>query len=333
MRIGAFDTAQRVLIVAEIGNNHEGDARVARELVQRAADAGADAVKFQTFRTEKFVSPRDEERFARMRRFELTYGEFAELADLARARGLLFLSTPLDLESADFVVRVADGVKVASGDNDFFPMLERLADSDKPVIVSSGASDLEHLRRTVTFLLSRRDGSGWLAVLHCVSSYPVPPEQAELRAIPVLAEALGCEIGYSDHTDGLEAAVLAVGLGATIVEKHFTLDKGYSDFRDHALSADPAELEELVRRIRAAEAMLGEPAVRIQPSEESAAVAIRRSIVAARDLQAGHRLELEDLTWLRPGGGVAPGDERLLVGRTLTRPVRMGDQLLPSNAE
>ncbi len=145
MRIGRFDLRERVLVVAEIGNNHEGDLAVARELVERAAEAGADAVKFQTFRTEHLVRPQDEERFARLERFRLPIGAFADLSALARSRGLAFLSTPLDLASADSLLPLVDAYKIASGDVDFFPLLERVGVSRKPVVVSTGQSELREI--------------------------------------------------------------------------------------------------------------------------------------------------------------------------------------------
>lgn len=322
MRIGRFDTDERVLVIAEIGNNHEGDAAVARELVEYAADAGADAVKFQTFRTRALISPADEVRYARMQRFELPPETFAELADLAHERGLLFASTALDFDSVDVLVGIADAIKVASGDIDFFPLLERIAASGRPTILSTGQSDLEDVGRAVDVL---GDGIG---VLHCVTSYPAPITEVNLRAIGVLRERFPvATIGYSDHTDGLEAAPLAVACGARIVEKHFTMDKHRSDFRDHQLSATPEELGELVRRIRAAETLLGDSEKAVQPSEMSARTAVRRSIAAARSLPEGHALAAGDLTWTRPADALRPGEEHRLIGRPLRRAVERGDHL------
>ena len=334
MRIGTFDIAARVLVVAEIGNNHEGDADVARELVESAAAAGADAVKLQTFRTEHYVSAADHARYERLKRFELPSAVLTDLAALARSRGLLFLSTPFDLESADVLEPLVDAYKVASGDNTFYPLLERLAGTAKPLVISAGLASLDEIARSVELVRDRRRARGAaddIAVLHCVSSYPTPPGEAALRAIEVLRERLGCPVGYSDHTLGTEAAVLAVALGARIVEKHFTLDTAYSDFRDHRLSADPDEFRCLVRRVREAEELLGTPAKEVQPSERDAVLALRRSIVAAADLPAGHRVEPSDLTWVRPGGGLAPGEEHRLVGHTLRRDVHFGDRLSPAD--
>lgn len=324
------------LVVAEIGNNHEGDFESAKILVSEAARAGADAVKFQTFIPELFMSRSDEARFRRLESFRLSFDQFEHLAGLAHDLGLFFISTPLDMESAAFLDRIVDAFKIASGDNDFYPLIEKTAATGKPLIVSTGASDLERVSHTVAFIeaeWARRGIEGELAVLHCVSSYPVPFEQVNLRAIEVLLEQLSCAVGYSDHTVGIEAPVLAAALGATIIEKHFTLDKNRSDFRDHKLSADPAEMKELVHRVHLAGLMRGKREKVVQRCEEPAAALIRRSIVAAKDLPGGRRLSLADLLWVRPAGGLAPGEEKTLIGKILKRGVSFGERLLRSDVE
>jgi N,N'-diacetyllegionaminate synthase len=330
MKIADLDTEQRVLLIAEIGNNHEGDYAVAERLVREAAASGADAVKFQTFQTEHYVSHRDEDRFRRLESFRLTFEQFSSLADLARSEGLLFLSTPFDLQSADFLSTIVDGCKVSSGDNTFYPLIERVVRGGKPIVLSTGMCDLSMVRGTVEFIEGALQGDSLqerVALLHCVASYPVPPEQANLAAIGVLGRAFGCTVGYSDHTLGVEAAVTAVAAGARIIEKHFTLDKAFSDFRDHELSADPEDMRKLVDQVRQVEALLGRPTKGIQPCEADAAVPMRRSVVVVRDLPEGHRLKQDDLTWVRPGGGTAPGDESLVLGKALNRPLRKGDQV------
>lgn len=341
MRIGDFDTSRRVLVVAEIGNNHEGDFALARELVRRAAAAGADAVKFQTYRTELFVRPTDAKRREQLRRFELRFEQVAALAELARAEGLLFIATPLDLASAAFLAGVCDALKVASGDNNFTPLLEQVAACGLPLIISGGmatTAELSAALATVRNAWQRageradadaggRDQAGRLAVLHCVSAYPTPPEQANLGAIATLARELRVTVGYSDHAEGIEAAALSVLAGARIVEKHFTFDKRRTTFRDHALSAEPADMAELVRRIRRYELLLGSGQKHPQPCEQPGLRAYRRSIVAARDLPAGHVLRWEDLNWQRPGDGLAPGCESQVLGGRLIRPLRCGENI------
>jgi len=338
MKIGNFDTDERVLVVAEIGNNHEGDFGVARELTQAAAMCGVAAVKFQTFRTEYYVSKSDEKRFARLKSFELTLGQFRELRELACSLGLLFISTPLDLDSVAGLEGMVDAYKIASGDNTFYPLVSQVARTGKPMIISTGISDGKQVKHAVDFVRCQWNKvgitDGQLALLHCVSSYPVAPEQANLRSIPYLVKNFpGVTVGYSDHTQGITAALAAVALGARIVEKHFTLDKNYSDFRDHQLSADPEEMKELVAKIAAEEQMLGVYSKTLQPGEQDMVKAIRRSIVAGRDMPAGHIIAKGDLTWVRPAGGLAPGEEDKLVGRRLKQSVAFGEKILADDVE
>jgi sialic acid synthase SpsE len=336
MKIGKFDLSNKVLVVAEIGNNHEGRIEVAEELVRQAASCGVDAVKFQTFRTQFYVSPEDTVRFERLKSFELTINEFEQLSRLAHTFGLMFISTPFDLESAASINSIVDAYKIASGDNTFWPLISQVAGTGKPIIISAGLSDLEQVKQIVDYLRrvwSEKKIAGEMSVLHCVSSYPTPPEQANLRAIPLLAHKLDVQVGYSDHTMGIEACVMAVALGAKIIEKHFTLNKSFSDFRDHLLSADPEEMKELVQRIRRVEVLLGKVEKSIQACEQSVLVDLRRSVVAAGDLSQGHEIQLADLTWTRPGGGVEPGREELLVGKRLRRPLQFGEKLYPRDLE
>lgn len=336
MKIGKFDTNGKVLIVAEIGNNHEGRMEVAQELVARAAECGVDAVKFQTFRAERFVRRSDAERFARLASFELPEGAWEVLARQAKNLGLYFLSTPLDLGSAALLRDLVDAYKVASGDLTFFPLIEKVAASGKPIIFSSGLADVPSIKRALACaegVWKRCGVVGETAVLHCVSAYPTPPEDANLLSISYLADNLSKTIGYSDHVMGIEASVAAVAIGARILEKHFTKDKNFSTFRDHRLSADPEEMRILVSRVRDVERMRGRVEKRPQPSESGSLSAFRRSISAGRDLKKGHVLTFEDLSWLRPSGGINPGEEDRLVGHCLLRDVALGDWLHPSDVD
>lgn len=330
MKIGNFDISRKVLVVAEVGNNHEGSYALAEELVGLAKDCGADAVKFQTFLPERYVSYRDEARFQRLKSFQLSFSQFERLAAHSRRAGIIFFSTPFDLESAEFLASICPALKIASGDNTFIPLIEKIAGFRKPMIISSGLADLATIRAAKVAVERVWAGMGEsdakLAVLHCVSAYPAPPAEANLLAIPYLKQKLGCAVGYSDHTIGNEAATLSVALGARIVEKHFTKSKTHSTFRDHQLSADAADLKALIEHIRRAETMLGIAGKRIQECERDAILASRRSIVAARDLPLGAVVTYEDLAWTRPGGGLSPGRESLLVGKKLKKEVTCGDQ-------
>jgi len=320
MRIASIDLDVRVAVIAEIGNNHEGDMDVARALVDAAAGAGCDAVKLQALTADRLVGPVDPARMAQLRSYELGVEGYRELCRRGRAAGMAVGVTPLDLGMADALAGEVDFWKVASGDNDHMPLLDRVGADGLPVVISSGGTDLAGMRAA----LARLGGRVPVCVLHCVSAYPTPAEDANLRAIPALAEALGVTVGYSDHTLGIAAAPLAVALGARVIEKHITLDRSRATFRDHALSADPADMAALVGAVRTAEAMLGDGDPGVRASEAGSLPGMRRSVAATRDLPAGHVLAAGDLTWLRPGGGVAPGGEGALVGRALARAVTAG---------
>lgn len=330
MRVGSFDTDGRVLVVAEVGNNHEGDPALARRLITEMAEAGVDAVKLQVFRTEHFISPRDTKRFARLKSFELGPDDVLALAAHAHELGLLFIATPLDLQSVALLEGTVDVFKVASGDITFMPLLDAIAATRVPVVLSSGGATVDEIRIAID-----RIRAGWpigstagqLAVLHCVSSYPVPIEQANLAAIPALARDLGVTVGYSDHVIGVEAVLAAVALGARIIEKHVTVDRNYSDFRDHQLSLEPHEMRILVDRIQVVATLLGTGAKVVQPCERDSIRAIRRSIAAARDLGEGHCVARQDVTWLRPEGGLRPGNEDAVVGRMLRKAIKAGDPI------
>ena len=330
MKIGNFNLDKDILIVAEIGNNHEGSYSLAEEMIGLASEAGVGAVKFQTFQTEHYVSQNDQKRFNKLKSFELTYKEFENLNKVANQSGLIFLSTPFDLESAKFLNTIAPAFKISSGDNNFYPLLETVAQFGKPIILSGGLSELGQLRYAKSLIQKVWDDlkiKQNLAILHCVSSYPVPYEEANLSVISRLKKYLQCIIGYSDHTIGIEAATLSAALGARIIEKHFTIDKNYSDFRDHQLSADPEEMAQLVKKIHQIKILMGSGKKIIQPSEEVAAFAVRRSIAANRNLPTGTIINWDDLTWVRPADGLPPGKESLVVGKTLSKHLNMGEPI------
>lgn len=331
MKIGDFELNDNIMVVAEIGNNHEGSYTLAEEMIGLVAEAGSDAVKFQTFRAELYVSRiANEDRFRKLKSFELSFDKFERLSKVATDAGLIFLSTPFDLESAEALKDIVPAFKISSGDNDFYPLIEKIAGFCKPVILSSGLADLAQLQKTKNLIertwrdCGREPG---LAVLHCVSSYPVAPAEANLNAIGYLKNELGCTVGYSDHTIGIEAAVLSAAAGARIIEKHFTIDKNYSDFRDHQLSADPEEFGLMVQKIRQAEEYMGKGEKIVQESEKANAPLMRRSIAAKNDLAAGTIISADDITWVRPSGGLRPGDESLILGKQLCKSLESGQKI------
>lgn len=332
MLIDSFDTDKKVLIIAEIGNNHEGSYTLAEELVGLAARSGAGAVKFQTFKTEYFIDKRNKPRFEELKSFELKEKEFVKLSEYARKEGLLFLSAPFDLDSADFLKTIVSAFKIASGDNDFYPLIEKIALTGKPVIISSGFMDISGIKfaKSIVENTWKKEGIDQdLAVLHCISNYPVLAFEANLNVIPELKKILKCTVGYSDHTMGIDAPFIAALLGARIIEKHFTIDKNHSSFCDHKLSADPEDLRLLAEKIKNIPVFLGTSRKTMQKSEKQNIAGFRRSIAAKRDLKKGSKITQDDLMWTRPSGGLAPGKEKLVLGKTLSRSIKMGEHLLP----
>ncbi len=330
MKITNIDTKDRVFIIAEIGNNHEGSYTLAEEMIGLAAEAGADAVKFQTIIPERLVSLQQEERIHQLKKFQLSYNEFGKLAKVAKNQNVIFLSTPFDIDSAMFLNELVPAYKVSSGDNDFFPLIEMIANTGKPIIMSTGLVNIGEVKKSVKFIKNIWDDQNIdqeLALLHCVSSYPTPLENANLLAIRELENIAGI-VGYSDHTLGIDAAILSVAVGARIIEKHFTIDNNYSDFHDHKLSANPVDFKQMVDKIRFAEKTLGDGIKKPSPEELVNREKIRRSIVAKHDLPAGHMIVIDDLDWVRPSGGIKPGLEDLLVGKKLKLAIKKGCKIV-----
>ncbi len=325
-------------VIAEAGINHNGDLDMARRLIDVAADAGADAVKFQTFKAELVISaaaPKagyqlentdpGESQLQMAKKCELSFDDFSVLQGHCRERGIVFLSTPFDHDSVDFLDRAGvPAIKVASGEVTNFPLLHRVAVTGKPVILSTGMSRLAEVEAAVAEL--RGGGCGELAVLHCVSDYPADPADANLRAMAAMGETLGVPMGYSDHTLGLAVALASVALGACIVEKHFTLDKGLPG-PDHVASLDPEQLHELVRGIRCVEAALGDGVKAPSDAELGTLAVARRSMFLTRDVAAGRPVEPETLVALRPAGGVSPDELAQVRGRKAARGLKAGDML------
>lgn len=328
MKIGAHDLNKDVLIVAEIGNNHEGSVTRAEDMIGMARDAGAHAVKFQTFKAERYVSASDAARFTRLKRFELSESEFARLHATAERLGVIFLSTPFDIDSARFLSKLVPAFKIASGDNNHKPLLEAVAAFGKPIILSTGLTDLAGIRKSRAIIDRVWKDKGIRqeqAALHCVSGYPVPETEANLGAITQLQQTFGGVVGYSDHCVGIEAAIIAVAIGARIIEKHFTFNKNYSDFRDHQLSADPQEFATMVQRIGEVRSMIGRAEKRVQDCEAANARPMRRSISARRNIPRGSLIELKDIDWIRPGTGIPPGEEFRVIGKRTTCDLAAGE--------
>ncbi|MCS7015067.1 MAG: N-acetylneuraminate synthase [Gemmatales bacterium] len=314
------------LIIAEAGVNHNGDLALAKQMIEVAADAGADVIKFQTFRTEKLVTPtaplapyqqanlgESGTQAHMLQRLELSERDFRILADYAQARGLIFLSTPFDSESADLLENIGvPAYKVPSGELVNLEFLQYLARKGKPLIISTGMATLAEVEAAVESV--EACGNFSYALLHCVSNYPAEPGEVNLRAMATLRAAFGVPVGYSDHTRGIHLALAAVALGASILEKHFTLDKNLPG-PDHKASLDPREFKELISCLRQIEQAMGDGRKRPTLREQDTRAAARRSLVTACDLPAGVNLQPEHLILRRPGTGLPGSVKPLLLGR------------------
>lgn len=303
MKLKNFDLKKKVFIIAEIGNNHEGNFNIAKKMVKLAAKAGADAVKFQTFRTANFIRKIDKKRFNQLKKFELSYNQFKSLRDLAHKNNLKFISTPLDLESANFLIANADLIKISSGDNNFFPLIDKILKTKKKIIISCGMmniNEIKSLEKHIYNAIGKKSATKRVAFLHCVTSYPVEDKYANLNSINFMKKKINLTVGYSDHTLGIQASLAAVALGANIIEKHFTLDKNFSHFRDHYLSSDFKELKTIVDSIRRLEMQLGKNNKEIQKPEKKLIKIVRRGAYAKKDIQSKEKLTFLNTNFLRP---------------------------------
>lgn len=331
MIIDGFDVNKDVLVIAEVGNNHEGSYSLAEEMIGLASQAGAGAVKFQTIVPEKLVSVCEEDRIRQLKKYQLSYSDFEKLSHVAKQENILFLSTPFDMESVHFLEPIVPAFKIASGDNTFYPLINEIARTAKPIILSTGLAEMDQIQVTMDFIKdiwNKNSIEQEIALLHCIVSYPAPPDEINLNIINHLKK-LAPIVGFSDHTIGIEAAVLSVALGAKIIEKHFTIDKNYSDFHDHKLSADPSEFSVLVERVHEAYNMLGKVDGRpLQSCEVNLKDAVRRSVVARYDLNVDEKITMDNILWVRPGDGIKPGEEDRLLGKKLIRPIKSGEKIL-----
>jgi N,N'-diacetyllegionaminate synthase len=330
-----------VFIIAEAGVNHNGSIDIAMRLIDAAKASGADAVKFQTFRADLLATrsahkapyqerttPNAESQFEMLQRLELDAATHQRLIDHCRQVGIQFLSSPFDAESADLLATMDVPLfKVPSGEITNLPFLQHLARKGRPLILSTGMSTLEEVKEAVNALEAA--GVSKLTLLHCVTEYPAPYADVNLRAMQTLKSTFGLPVGYSDHTPGIEISIAAAALGAEVIEKHFTLDRSLPG-PDHSASLEPAELRQMVAAIRHVEVALGTGIKSPAPCEVHNISVARKSIVAARALPAGHRLVTEDLDIKRPGNGLAPKLLPDLIGRTLREAVAK-DELISWN--
>lgn len=357
--------AEPVFIIAEAGVNHNGSLDLARRLVDVAAESGADAVKFQTFRADRLVTRRaakaayqvantgtEGSQMEMLRRLELGEADHEVLIGHCRDRNIRFMSTAFDMDSLAYLATLdMPAVKIPSGDITYGPMLLAAARLGKPLIVSTGMAtlaDIEDALSVIAFALTREgqpngradlEAAGFsdegraalrraVTLLHCVTQYPAPPASVNLRAMDTMAAAFGLPVGYSDHTLGTTVPIAAVARGATVIEKHFTLDRSMEG-PDHAASLEPGELNFMVEAIRVVESALGSPLKGPSPDEVPNRRIARRSIVAARPIARGEIIAFEALTAKRPADTLSPMESWSLVGRTADRDYDIDDPVAP----
>ena len=329
--------ADRVTIIAEAGVNHNGDMQMAFDLIEAAAQAGADIVKFQTFKAKSLVSanaPRaeyqqrqtgsDAPQLEMLAALELSEEQHLELQKKCAAAGIGFLSTAFDVESLKFLIRIGiSAIKIPSGEITNLPLLREMARTNLPIYLSTGMADLGEIEDALEILESEilesvGANAKDITILHCHTEYPTQMSDANLRAIPTIAAAFGRPVGYSDHTDGIAAAIASVALGARVIEKHLTLDRSLPG-PDHKASLEPSNFAEMVRAIRDVELALGHGRKIPSRIESKNKIAARKSIVAARSIRSGEVFTTENLGVKRPGSGISPMAWDQWIGRKATR--------------
>jgi N-acetylneuraminate synthase/N,N'-diacetyllegionaminate synthase len=315
---------QSPLIIAEAGVNHNGNPDLAMKLIEAAAEAGADLIKFQTFKAYECASSYSgtaeyqkqvgaANQFELLQKLELRFADFIKLKARAEELGLGFLSTPDGEESLEFLCSIGvEAIKIASGEITNLPFLAKIGAKKLPTLLSTGMSDIGEVEKAISTL--EESGCPEIILLHCTTEYPAPTDEINLRAMQTLANSFALPVGLSDHSVGIEAAIAATALGANIIEKHFTLDQSLPG-PDHAASLNPVQLKNLVDAVRKTTAMLGSPVKCATESEKKNRLLVRRSICAKNKISAGERLTIDNLCCKRPATGIAPEFMPLLTGR------------------
>lgn len=322
---------KRTLIIAEAGVNHNGSIELAKQLVDKAATAGVDYVKFQTFKTEKLVARSarlasyqknnigtdDNSQFAMLKKLELSPAQHEELVAYCKTKGVKFFSTAFDLDSIDYLHSLDLGLwKIPSGEITNYPFIKKIAQYGEPVILSTGMCNMQDIENAVETL--RKWGAPKITILHCNTEYPTPFNDVNLKAMESIRQKFGVEVGYSDHTQGIEVPIAAVALGATVIEKHFTLDRNMEG-PDHKASLEPDELNAMVSAIRNIEQAMGDGIKKVTDSEKGNMSVARKSIVAACDIRSGESFTENNLTVKRPGTGISPMRWEEVIGKTAKR--------------
>ena len=322
----------QTLIIAEAGVNHNGDIKLAKKLIDVAVNAGADFVKFQTFNADRLAThaakkaeyqaqttDRNETQHEMLRRLELTPAMHHELIAHCKMRKIGFFSTGFDIESVDFLASLGQNLfKIPSGEITNLPYLRHIGRLGKPIILSTGMSNMPEIESAIKALEQAGTPRSKITVLHCTTEYPTPMCDVNLHAMQSIQTELSVAIGYSDHTLGIEVAIAAVAMGATVIEKHFTLDRNLPG-PDHKASLEPAELKTMVSSIRNIEIALGDRLKQLTPSEAKNILVARKSIVASKDIQIGETFSAENLATKRPGTGISPMRWDEVIGLTANR--------------
>ncbi len=322
----------KTFIIAEAGVNHNGSLELAKKLVDAAKEAGADAVKFQTFKAEKLISKYaqkaeyqkkstkpDESQLEMVKRFELSFEEFEELYRYCRDKDITFLSSPFDSESIDFLARLGLEIfKIPSGEITNLPYLEKVGKLGKKILISTGMAYLGEVEAALNILIQSGTKKEDITVLHCNTEYPTPYEDVNLRAMLTIKEAFKTRIGYSDHTPGIEIPIAAAAMGAEVIEKHFTLDRNMEG-PDHKASLELGELGNMVSAIRNIEKAMGDGIKKPSFSEMKNIVIARKSIIAAKKIRSGETFTEENLTVKRPGIGISPMQWHNILGKKSNR--------------
>ena len=327
--------SRKVIIIAEAGVNHNGDFENAKKLVLAAADAGADYIKFQTFKADNLVSKNavkanyqkinslnnaDNSQYEMLKKLEMPESWYFDLIDLANKSGIRFLSTGFDEQSIDFLESLnLDIFKIPSGEITNKPYLEHIASKGRPVIISTGMSSINEIGQAIKILMTNNVLKENITILHCNTEYPTPMSDVNLKAMLSLKEQFGVKVGYSDHTLGIEVPIAAVALGAEVIEKHFTLDKNM-DGPDHKASLSPIELTDMVRAIRNIELAISGSGEKVVTESERKNMAIaRKSIHLKNEIKSGHIIEFKDLIMKRPGNGISPMQIDEVIGKRVVR--------------
>lgn len=328
---------KRVFIIAEAGVNHNGDFKLAKKLIEAAKNAGADAVKFQTFRAKDLVTKdaeaagyqkknigRKKSQFEMLKKLELDYQDFIKLKKYCDKKKIIFLSTPHSEDAINVLEPLVPAYKIGSGDLTNLPFLKKIAQKKKPIILSTGMATLKEIREAVRTI--KKAGNNKIILLHCTTNYPCFLEEVNLKAMLTMKKEFRLPVGYSDHTLGIAVPIMVVALGAVIIEKHFTLDKNLSG-PDHKASLEPGELKEMVKAIRETEKALGNGIKKPSQSEKRIKKSIRKSLVAETNIPQGVKITEDMLRMKRPGGGILPRDWKKVVGRKARKKIRK-DELL-----